>query len=168
MNSNAIQAARQRPRRPERITIRWIVAILTAALLWGQIGGLAAAADETITAVELSSLPSNTIYVNEDSIALTLWATVSGSTTKKDVTSVATWSSSNSAVSVSGGVVTATASAKNVVITGKYAGYTASVTVNAVYRYSSLELRKQGESANLADKLDIRLGEPLTLKAIGI
>ncbi|MGG1314408.1 Ig-like domain-containing protein [Cohnella laeviribosi] len=168
MNSNAIQAARQRPRRPERITIRWIVAILTAALLWGQIGGLAAAADETITAVELSSLPSNTIYVNEDSIALTLWATVSGSTTKKDVTSVATWSSSNSAVSVSGGVVTATASAKNVVITGKYAGYTASVTVNAVYRYSSLELRKQGESANLADKLDIRLNESLTLKAIGI
>ncbi|MBN2980293.1 MULTISPECIES: Ig-like domain-containing protein [Cohnella] len=166
MNSNAIQAVPQKPRRPERMTTRWIVALLVAALLWGQAGGLAAAED-TITAVELSSIPSNTVYVNEDSIALTLWATVSGSTTKKDVTSVATWTSSNSAVSVSGGVVTASSSAKNVVITGKYSGYTATVTINSVYRYSSIELRKQGESAALADKLDIRQGESLSLNAIG-
>ncbi|WP_051318414.1 Ig-like domain-containing protein [Cohnella thermotolerans] len=148
------------------IAYRFVATLLFAALVWGQAGGLASAED-TVTAVEISSnTPTNTVYVNEDSIAMTLWATISGSTTKKDVTSAATWTSSNSAVSVTGGVVTASGSASSAVITGKYGGYTATIVVKAIYRYKSIEIRK--DDTDIGAKASVQLGSDLSLKAVGI
>lgn len=143
---------------------RLVAALLLVSLIWGQAGGMASAED-TITGVELSSIPSNTVYVNEDAISLTLWATVNGSSTKKDVTSLATWTSSNSAVSVNGGVVTAKSNANSVVITGKYGGYTATATVKSVYRYGSLEIRKDGTATG--SKLSANMGDTLKLTVYG-
>lgn len=151
--------------RPMSMTYRLVAALLFVALLWGQAGGLASAED-TVTGVELSPISSTTIYVNDDAISLTLLAKISGSSTVKDVTSTAVWTSSNSAISVSGGVVTANAAANSVVITGKYSGYTATVTLKSMYRYSSLEIRKN--DAAVGSKLTATLGDTLSLTAFGV
>ncbi|MBB6732474.1 Ig-like domain-containing protein [Cohnella zeiphila] len=165
MRNDTIQVSRRKRPYGRPVLFRLLAALLLAALFWGQASGLAHAED-TVTGVELSPIDDKTVYVNDDSIALTLWATISGSSSKKDVTSVATWTSSNSAVSVSGGVVTATASAANAVITGKYGGYTATVALNAAYRYKSVEIRQN--DAAVDSKMDIKLGDTIVFTAEGI
>ncbi|MDG0790799.1 Ig-like domain-containing protein [Cohnella ginsengisoli] len=101
-----------------------------------------------------------------------MWATstdsTSGGSSTINVTNDATWVSSNSAVSVSKGVVTATGEANNVVITGKYQGYSASVTLTAKYHYSELKLLIGDSSADAGNKMDVQLGQDISLKAKGV
>lgn len=163
MRSNQMEKTGAKPGRGQSFVYRFVATLLLIALVWGQAGGIASAED-TVTGVELSA-PTTTVYVGEDSIALSLFATISGSSTKKDVTSNATWTTSNSAVSVSGGVVTAKSNATNVVITGKYGGYTATIAMRSIYRYSSVEIQKAGVAVDA--KMNVQLGEPLILTAYG-
>lgn len=154
-----------------RVTAAWLAVLLVAGLL-GSAG--AAMAATTITSVKLDELSASekTIYVDDGSLSLLLWATTTDSSTggssTTNVTNDATWVSSNSAVTVSKGVVTATGEASNVVVTGKYQGYSASVTLNAKYHYSELKLKVKGASADAADKLDVKMGQDVDLQAFGI
>ncbi|MDI4644141.1 Ig-like domain-containing protein [Cohnella hashimotonis] len=153
-----------------------LTAALLAALLFSGVLGTTGAvkAATTITSVKLDELSDNekTIYVDDGSLVLLLWATTTDSSTggsaTSNVTNDATWVSSNSAVSVSKGIVTATGEANNVVITGKYQGYSASVTLNAKYHYSELKLRTKGSSTDAADKLDVKVGDEISLQAYGV
>jgi len=154
---------------------RLTAALLAVLLMSGLLGSMGAAwAAVTVTSVKLDELSptEKTIYVEDGSLSLMLWATSTDSstsgTTTTNVTNDATWVSSNNAVTVSKGVVTATGEANNVVITGKYQGYSASVTLTAKYRYSELKLFKKGETSAAPDKLDVKLGEEISLDAKGV
>ncbi|SFA97369.1 Ig-like domain (group 2) [Cohnella sp. OV330] len=166
----------QRPPRSRIGRLGRLTAALLAALLFSGVLGTTGAvkAATTITSVKLDELSDTekTIYVDDGTLVLLLWATSTDSTTSgsstSNVTNDATWVSSNSAVSVSKGIVTATGEANNVVITGKYQGYSASVTLTAKYHYSELKLRVGDSTADAADKLDVQLGQNITLKAKGV
>lgn len=154
---------------------RLTAALLAVLLFTGLLGSMGAAvAATTVTSVKLDELSDieKTIYVDDGSLVLLLWATTtdssSGGSSTTNVTNDATWVSSNSAVSVSKGVVTATGEANNVVITGKYQGYSASVTLTAKYHYSELKLRVGDSTTDAADKMDIQLGQDISLKAKGV
>lgn len=154
---------------------RLTAALLAVLLLSGLLGSMGAAwAAPTVTSVKLDELSPNeqTIYVEDGSRSLLLWATSTDSstsgTTTTNVTNDATWVSSNNAVTVSKGVVTATGEANNVVITGKYQGYSASVTLTAKYHYSELKLRVNKETTDAADKMDVKLGDVISLQAKGV
>ncbi|MDG0814400.1 Ig-like domain-containing protein [Cohnella rhizosphaerae] len=166
----------QRPSRSRISKAGRLTAALMAVLLFtGLLSSMGAAvAATTVTSVKLDELSDieKTIYVDDGSLVLLLWATTtdssSGGSSTTNVTNDATWVSSNSAVSVSKGVVTATGEANNVVITGKYQGYSASVTLTAKYHYSELKLRVGNASTDAADKLDVQLGQDILLKAKGV
>ncbi|MBB6671740.1 Ig-like domain-containing protein [Cohnella nanjingensis] len=171
----SIRNARKQPAstRPSSILTRLTAVFLFAILLWLPIGesGIASAAT-TVSSVRLDELTPDekTLYVEDGSLALLLWANLSvdGSARTDNVTNDATWISSNSAVTVNKGVVTANGEATNVVITGKYQGYSASVTLNARYRYSGLTLKRHGLTEAAPDKLDVQLGESHSLDAFGV
>lgn len=166
----------QRPPQSRIGRLGRLTAALLAALLFSGVLGTTGAvkAATTVTSVKLDELNDNekTIYVDDGSLVLLLWATSTDNTTSgsstSNVTNDATWVSSNSAVSVSKGVVTATGEANNVVVTGKYQGYSASVTLNAKYHYSELKLRVGDSTADAADKMDVQLGQDISLKAKGV
>ncbi|MFC3801806.1 Ig domain-containing protein [Cohnella sp. GCM10012308] len=166
----------QRPPRSRIGRLGRLTAALLAALLFSGVLGTTGAvkAATTITSVKLDELSDNekTIYVDDGTLVLLLWATTTDSTTggssTSNVTNDATWVSSNSAVSVSKGIVTATGEANNVVITGKYQGYSASVTLNAKYHYSELKLRTKGSSTDAGDKLEVKVGDEISLQAFGV
>ncbi|MFD2328460.1 Ig domain-containing protein [Cohnella sp. GCM10020058] len=166
----------QRPPRSRIGRLGRLTAALLAALLFSGVLGTTGAvkAATTITSVKLDELSDNekTIYVDDGTLVLLLWATTTDSTTggssTSNVTNDATWVSSNSAVSVSKGIVTATGEANNVVITGKYQGYSASVTLNAKYHYSELKLRTKGSSTDAGDKMDVKVGDEISLQAFGV
>lgn len=150
-------------------------ALLAALLISGLLGSMGAAwAAATVTSVKLDELSASekTIYVDDVSLNLMMWATTtdssSGGSTTTNVTNDATWVSSNSAVAVSKGVVTATGEANNVVVTGKYQGYSASVTLTAKYRYSALKLREAGKTTDAADKMEVTVGQDIALEAYGV
>lgn len=161
----------RRAGRPFRVTAALMAVLLLAGLLGAAGSALAAT---TVTSVKLDELSESekTIYVDDGSLSLLMWATTtdsaSGGSSTINVTNDATWVSSNSAVTVSKGVVTATGEAANVVVTGKYQGYSASVTLTAKYHYSALKLRVKGESADAEDKLAIKLGQDISLQAFGV
>ncbi|CAI6036236.1 Ig-like domain-containing protein [Cohnella sp. JJ-181] len=163
------------PRRRTGRLGRMTAALLAALLISGLLGSMGAAwAAATVTSVKLDELSASekTIYVDDVSLNLMMWATTtdssSGGSTTTNVTNDATWVSSNSAVAVSKGVVTATGEANNVVVTGKYQGYSASVTLTAKYRYSALKLREAGKTTDAADKMEVTVGQDIALEAYGV
>ncbi|MCC3375975.1 Ig-like domain-containing protein [Cohnella sp. REN36] len=171
----SIRNARKQPsrQRPSSILTRLTAVLMFAILLGLPIAqsGIAFAAT-TVTSVRLDELTADekTLYVEDGSLSLLLWANmnVDGVNRTDNVTNDATWVSSNPAVTVSKGIVTANGEASNVVITGKYQGYSASVTLNARYRYGDLKLKRHGLSETAPDKLEVQLGETHSLDAFGI
>ena len=94
-------------------------------------------------------------------------AAIAGSTTKKDVTSQAVWTTSSaSVVKVNGGVLTAVASGV-ATVTAKYSGYTANIAVKVSYPYSKLKLTDKSGNTSPAS-MKAQLGDNLIFLAHGI
>ncbi|MGN7456791.1 Ig-like domain-containing protein [Paenibacillus pasadenensis] len=145
---------------------RTLLSLLLAAVLALSLLAPAAHAEDAVTSVSLDAGSSLSLTYGEDPFALVLWASYSGSSAKKDVTSSAVWTTSlSSVVKVSGGVLTPVASGK-ATITGKFGGYSASVAVTVEYPYSKLQLQRGGENA--PSKLEAAVGDKLQLDVLGV
>lgn len=97
------------------------------------------AADE-IMSVAIEHEGDALVYVDHEPYILKLLAELKDSTTKKDVTGAATWTTSNSAViKVDGGVLTAV-SPGSATITAKYQTFTATIFVTSKYVYKEIYL----------------------------
>lgn len=153
---------------------KWLAAALALTLWMGALGGVAQAAEETVTGVELeyedadynSSLSALEMFVEDDKVAVAVLASISGSTSKKDVTNEAAWKTSNSsAVKVDKGVLTGVG-VGTATITATYKGYSASVKAKSDFIYDEVILMK-GNAAAPAAIADIKLGESLELELLG-
>ncbi|MFS0725849.1 Ig-like domain-containing protein [Paenibacillus sp. 1P07SE] len=143
----------------------WLAVWLVVTLLSFSIPVPAAnASEDKIIGISFDSVPTPyKLYVEDDTELLKLWAEVEGSTSLRDVTSEASWTSSKTGViKVDKGLLTAV-SAGSSQITARYKGFTALLTINAEYLYDKVEISRGGSSGALPDKLDIELGEELQL-----
>lgn len=123
-------------------------------------------AEQTVTNLELESagLPSK-LYIGEEQYTIKLWAMMTGTTTRVNVTAEAVWSSSNNAsVKVDKGIITPLDESESVTITAKYKGYSASVDVSSAYRYKQVALQVQGESTAVPETLEVVMGDSLRLE----
>lgn len=143
---------------------------LVLALIFASFGSAVSAADEVVLGVELDPVPTPIqLYVDDDTYTLNAYAVIQGTTSRKDITAEATWTSSSSLVKVSKGVLTAVGAASGVTVTAKYKGYTSTaLTVNAGYRYEELKLKTGAPAADAPASLDVLLGDDLQLEAAAI
>ncbi|MFB9327022.1 Ig domain-containing protein [Paenibacillus aurantiacus] len=137
-----------------------VSALLAFVMMLTLMSGMAFAADETVTGLQFEDSYPTTMYVSNGTMAMNVLATVSSSTTtKKDVTSSATWTSSNPAViKVTGGTLTAltTGTAK---ISAQYSGFKVSLDMTSEYMYDSVTIKQDGSAAS--DSLNLNIGDDL-------
>ncbi|MGO4538706.1 Ig-like domain-containing protein [Paenibacillus sp. 2TAB19] len=154
---------------------KWLAATLALMLIATSMTGIAYAAEDTVTGIEFdydasdfnSSTNSLDLKVESDKINVTLFANISGSTTKKNVTSSATWkSSSASIVKVESGVLTGLGKG-TATITATYSGYTVSIKATSDYVYDQIVI-KDSEGGEVDSTQKIKLGEKLVYKLDGI
>ena len=84
-----------------RVIRTWLSAGLSLLLILSAFAGIASAADDTVTSFTFETAPSSpSLYVGETYELQTnaTFLSSAGVTTKKDITTDAAWSSSNSAV----------------------------------------------------------------------
>lgn len=147
---------------------RMCVAALVLALTIVPFSSVSAA-DETVTGLDLESVSQPLeLTVEGDPVTIVAWATVSGTSAKKDVSSLATWTSSSSSVKVSKGVITATGAVSSATITAKYQGFTDTLQVKAVYQYKEVKLELAGSGADAGSAKTVQLDEELKLIATGV
>ncbi|WEK55568.1 MAG: hypothetical protein P0Y55_05830 [Candidatus Cohnella colombiensis] len=149
---------------------RLFTAFLILTLLIGPLPR-AFAADDTVLGLELDTVSQPiALTVDDGSYTLKAWATISGTSSKKEVSDLATWTSSSSLIKVSKGVITATGTVSSATITAKYQGFVATVSVTADYLYKELKLKQitSGGSTEAPSALDIQLGNELKLSAIAV
>lgn len=148
--------------------------LLAASLILNGWTGIANAAEETVTGVEINydasdydnSSSALKMYVEDDKVTVNLFASISGSSSKKDVTSEATWkTTSSSIVKVDKGVLTGVGSG-TATISATYKGYTASIKATSQYIYDEIVLMDGDEEAP-ATISDIHLGKSLNYTLIG-
>ncbi|WP_337103561.1 Ig-like domain-containing protein [Paenibacillus sp. YIM B09110] len=154
---------------------KWLAATLALMLIATSMTGIAYAAEDTVTGIEFdydasdfnSSTNSLDLKVESDKINVTLFASVSGSTTKKNVTSSATWkSSSASIVKVESGVLTGLGKG-TATITATYSGYTVSIKATSDYVYDEVTLRDSKGENDIPSTQEIKLGETLIYRLEG-
>lgn len=138
----------------------WLVVLLTLSA----IPQLALAADDIVTGIEFDTTQTSIpMYVDDDAETLKVWATLSGSSSKKDVTTEATWSSSSSSIAkVANGAITAVSNG-TATITARYKGFTATVTVKVEYMYDRVKLTRSNPDAELGTRLEVELGDTVEL-----
>ncbi len=145
---------------------RWFAATLALALMLGTFGGVAQAAEDTVTGIEMdyedadynSVTSSLEMFVEDDKVNVTVLASISGSTSKKDVTTEAAWKTSNSsAVKVDKGVLTGVGSG-TATITATYKGYSATIKAKSDFVYDEVILLQNGSTAPTSIA-DIKLGD---------
>lgn len=152
---------------------RWIAVALAITLITTSMAGIAYAAEDTVTEIEFdydsseynSSTSSLELFVEEDKVNVSVLATTSGSKLKKDVTSEATWSSSNSSyVKVDKGVLTGVGKG-TATISATYKGYKISIKATSDYVYDSVTLMENNSTA--PSKIEVEFGKPLKLTLNG-
>lgn len=153
---------------------KWLAATLALMLITTLMTGITYAAEDTVTGIEFdydaadfnSSTQALDLKIESDKINVSLFASVSGSTTKKNVTSSATWkSSSASIVKVESGVLTGLGKG-TATITATYNGYTASIKATSDYVYDEVTL-KNANGSDVASTQEIELGQSLVYKLEG-
>jgi hypothetical protein len=153
---------------------RWFAATLALALILGTFGGVAQAAEDTVTGIEMdyedadynSVTSSLEMFVEDDKVNVTVLASISGSTSKKDVTTEAAWKTSNSsAVKVDKGVLTGVGSG-TATITATYKGYSATIKAKSDFVYDEVILLQNGSTAPTSIA-DIKLGETVVFTLDG-
>ncbi|MDQ0062008.1 Ig-like domain-containing protein [Paenibacillus harenae] len=155
---------------------KWLAAALALMLITTSMTGIAYAAGDTVTGIEFdydaedfnSSTNALDLKIESDKINVTLFASVSGSTTKKNVTSSATWKSSNaSIVKVENGVLTGLGKG-TATITATYSGYTASIKATSDYVYDEVTLKDTNGGSDIPATQSIELGQSLEYTVYGI
>ena len=143
----------------------WIALWLTLAMLIVPMG--VASAEETVTSIYYESGSSAmSLYVGEDD-QLRVWANLSGgSTSSKDITLDAAWTSSNSQiVKVDKGLITAVG-AGYADITAKYkTASPVTVRVTVTYEYDKVEIALSPSTTPAAGSIDVQLGTSPQLTA---
>ncbi|PZD97811.1 bacterial surface protein [Paenibacillus sambharensis] len=148
-------------RKPKR---SWLLSALLAVVMISQLFAGMATAAETVDSIAFESVPSPlSLYVGDDAHQLKVWASISGGTAAtRDITSEATWTSSNSSVvKVSKGLLTP-AGEGSATITVKYQTASAiTLQVKVLYQYDKVEIRSAGSV--LTTQQNIELGKTLSL-----
>jgi uncharacterized protein YjdB len=152
-----------------RFTAIWLM----LALLMSAMSGVAHAADETVTGLEFdyyagdydSGTSSLQVFIEDDKVNLSVLASLSSSSSKQDVTTEATWKTSNSAiVKVDKGVLTGVGKG-SATITATYKGVSASIKATSDYVYDSVALMQS--AAEAPTSLDIEIGQSLVFTLSG-
>ncbi|MFD1955177.1 Ig-like domain-containing protein [Paenibacillus thailandensis] len=134
---------------------------------------IANAAEDSVSGIEFkydeadydSSSKSLIVWVEDGKTELSLYASVSGSSTQQDVTANATWKSSNSSVvKVDKGQLTGI-SKGTATISATYKGYTVSIKAASDYVYDQVTLTNDGSEAPAS--IDLELGQSLVLGLTG-
>lgn len=153
---------------------KWLAAAIAFVLVTGQAAGVAYAAEETVTDIELNYSDADyndvtsalELFVEDGTIEVAVFASISGSSSKKDVTEDATWKTSNSsAVKVDKGVLTGVGKG-SATITATYKGYSATVKATSDFVYDEVTIM-QGSAAAPAVIADIQLGQELAFTLDG-
>lgn len=156
-----------------RETRRWLAAALAFVLVMMSVTGVAHAAEDTVTGIEFDYLPSEynnstsslETFVEDDKVIVSVLASLSGSSSKKDVTSEAAWKSSNTSyVKVDKGVLTGVGKG-TATISATYKGFTINVKASSDYIYDTVTLMNGGTTAPAT--MDIEIGQPLVFKLNG-
>ncbi|TVY01139.1 Ig-like domain-containing protein [Cohnella terricola] len=157
---------RQPSLRPGTIYNRILSAFMAIALIGSLFGGVANAADDVVNNVYISTSAKEPgkLYVDDNSIILNAYATMS-ITGDKLITDDATWSSTSNSVKVSKGVVTATGVVSSATITARYKDRSASFLVTAEHYFDELKLKIN--LANAPEKKEVELGQDLNLSVFG-
>ncbi|RIX51001.1 hypothetical protein D3P08_18130 [Paenibacillus nanensis] len=153
---------------------KWLAAAIAFVLVTGQAAGVAYAAEETVTGIELNYAAADyndvtdalELIVEDGTVEVAVFASISGTSSKKDVTESATWKTSNSsAVKVDKGVLTGVGKG-SATITATYKGYSATVKATSDYVYDEVTIMQDGAAAPAAIA-DIQLGEELAFTLDG-
>jgi len=157
---------RQPSLRPGTIYNRILSAFMAIALIGSLFGGVANAADDVVNNVYITTSVQEPgmLYVDDNSIHLTAYASMSISG-EKNITDEATWSSTSSSVKVSKGVVTATGVVPEATITVRYKEKSASFRVKAEHYFDELKLKIN--SVDAPEKKEVELGQDLNLSVFG-
>ncbi|WP_053373794.1 Ig-like domain-containing protein [Paenibacillus sp. FJAT-27812] len=148
-------------------TRRWLAAALAFAIVMTSLTGIVNAAEETVTGIEFSydpddynnSTSSLKVFVEDDKVNLSVFALISGATSK-NVTADVTWKSSNTAlVKVDKGVLTAVGKG-TATISATYKGFTSSIKATSDYVYDSVVLKYLNGTVAPTTQ-DIEIGQPL-------
>ncbi|CAM4276335.1 Ig-like domain-containing protein [Paenibacillus tarimensis] len=142
----------------------WHLSAFLALVMISQLLAGVAAAAETVDSIAFETVPAPlSLYVGDDAYQLKVWANISGgTTTTRDVTGDATWTSSNSSVvKVTKGLLTP-AGEGSATVTVKYQTAAAiSLQVKVLYQYDKVEIRSGGSV--LTNEQHVKLGETLSL-----
>lgn len=134
---------------------RWLAIVLAITLISSLTAGYAYAAEDKVTGIEFdydsfnydSSTSSLQLFVKGDKVNVDVLASIQGSTSKKDVTSAATWKSSNTDyVKVDKGVLTGVGKG-TATVSATYKDYKISIRVTSQYEYDSVTLMKNNTTA---------------------
>ncbi|BBH23881.1 hypothetical protein Back11_52260 [Paenibacillus baekrokdamisoli] len=146
-----------------RVIRTWLSAGLALLLTLSTFAGIASAAEDTVTNFSFYSPPSNAALYVEETYELQVNATLlstAGATTTKDVTSDASWSSSNPAViKVDKGILTGVSNG-DATIKAQYKGSTVTIKFTSSYKYDSISLTDTNGTA-VADTADVELGQAI-------
>lgn len=146
---------------------KWLAAALVITLITTSMTGIAYAAEDKVTGIEFeyesseynSSTSSFELFVEEDKVNLSVLATISGSTSQKDVTSLATWKSSNTSyVKVDKGVLTGVGKG-TATISATYKDYKISIKATSDFVYDSVTLMENDKAAPA--KSEVEMGQSL-------
>ncbi|WP_127497158.1 Ig-like domain-containing protein [Paenibacillus glycanilyticus] len=153
----------------------WLAAVLAMTLVMTSLDGVAqAATTDTVTGIEWSyaesdynpSTSSLEMYVEDGTVDLTVLASISGATSKKDVTTEVTWKSSNSSiVKVDKGVLSGIGKG-TATITATYKGFSLSIKATSDYVYNQVTIMQNGQAAPAA-LTDVLLGQSLVFTLDG-
>jgi len=150
-----------------RNTSRSVSIVLTFALLLSIMPNFAYANESDTTGIEFDYLDSDynystsslDVYVEGDKVNLSVLASISGSSSTKDVTSQVTWKSSNTNyVKVDKGVLTGVGKG-TATITATYNKYSITIKATSDYYYDKVTLLHNGVEAPAS--VDIEIGQPL-------
>ncbi|MDQ8734049.1 Ig-like domain-containing protein [Paenibacillus sp. LHD-38] len=147
--------------------------MLAIAMIMTSATGVVNAAEDTVTGIEFtydasdynSSTSSLEVFVEDDKVNLSVFASISGSSSKRDITMEATWKSSNTAyVKAEKGVLTGVGKG-TATISATYKGFTISIKAASDYVYDSITLMQNGTAAPVSK--DIEIGQPLAFTLNG-
>lgn len=147
-------------------TARSFLALTLAILMVFAILPSRSFAADTVTDLSFdTSATTITVYSADEPYYLSLYATLSSSSSQVDVTDSATWKSANTAVAkVSYGTITGVAKGTTK-ISATYGGYTKSITVVVDDLYDSVQI--VSGSTNAPDEATVELGQEISYNLTG-
>ncbi|WP_052350771.1 hypothetical protein [Paenibacillus gorillae] len=152
---------------------KWLAAALASVLILTSLAGTANAAEDTVTDIQFkydaadynSGSSALEVFVEDDKVEVLLYATLSNSSTQRDVTSEATWKSSNTSyVKVEKGVLTGVGKG-TATISATYKGNTISIRAISDFVYNDVNILESDKDAGATK--DIELGQRLSFDLAG-